>query len=161
MNKKAVTLTEVLIAISIAIAISLPVFLMFSTSSKSLEKSSNLCFAGGLARYIIMGMMTMQLSKIENTPTEGIACYDESDKNLYFKTLFNFYNKDDDLSAGVTTMKASNTFDKLRARFIKYDFRYHIRVAKKDETNSVTVGITWIEFGINKIYESHAYIVSR
>ena len=61
MKKKAVTLTEVLIALAVGVIILLPTTAMFSTSSRLMEKSSNLGLAAGIARYIIQAMMTMEM----------------------------------------------------------------------------------------------------
>ena len=161
MNNKAVTLTETLIAISIALTIILPISMMFSNSSRTLEKTSNLSFAGGLARYIIQGMMTMEKDEIVQIPPPGISCCDESDDNTYFKKLFNFYNVESDLDSGVTTVGIKNCVTKLYNRFARYNYRYSISVAQISGIKSVSVLITWKEFGVDKVFESHAYIVAR
>ena len=161
MNKTAVTLTETLIAISIAVAVILPVSMMFSNSSRMMEKTSNLTFAGGLARYIIQAMMTMEKDEIVQIPPPGISCCDDSAENTYFRKLFNFYNVDTDLNSGVTTVGIQNCVTKLYNRFARYDYRYSISVAQISGVKSVSVFITWKEFGVDKVFESHAYITPR
>ena len=72
MKKKAVTLTEILIALAVGVMILLPTTAMFSTSSRLMEKSSNLALAAGIGRYIIQGMMTMEMSEINEIPVPGV-----------------------------------------------------------------------------------------
>ena len=167
MKKKAVTLTEVLIALSIGMVVLLPTTVMFSSSSRFLEKSSNLSLASGIARYIIQGMMTMEMEEIKSIELPGVSMCDESDRNTYFRTLFDLAQDCGKLKKGIITMSMKNC-PKFYARLAKYDFRYAISVGTakikdvdKDIMKSVTVYVTWKEFGVDKVYESHAFIVPR
>lgn len=165
MNKKALTLTEVLIALSIGIAIFLPTIAMFSNSTKGLEQTSNLGFAGGLARYIIQGMNAMEFGEIEKIEKPGISCCDKSESNKYFKNLFNLQNDCGDLKKGKITIDKEKC-KKLYNRLAKNDYRYFIDVsydpsATMKGIKSVTVNITWKEYGENKIFISHAFIVQK
>jgi hypothetical protein len=166
-KKKAVTLTEVLIALSIGVAILIPTTAMFSTSSRLLEKSSNLSLASGLARYILQGMMTMETSEIQSTDLSGISFCDESEDNVYFQRLFELQNDCGDLKAGKINM-GRDSAPKLYARLAKYDYRYFISAVscntngiKDDIMLSVSIIVTWKEFGVDKLYETHAFIVPR
>lgn len=167
MSKKGVSLTEILIALAVGIAILIPTTAMFSTSSKMLEKSSNLTFASGLARYIIQGMMSAPLMSIVDVPIPGISCCDDSDDNVYFRNLFNLKRDVGNLKEG----RVYNTLEgnpKFFSRCAKYDFRYSISVGEAspndvpgDIVKSVSVLITWKEFGVDKVYKAHVYIVPR
>lgn len=165
MRKKAVTLTEIMIAISILIVIILPIAVSFSNSGKALEKASNVSFAAGLSRYIIQNMMTMRSSEINNTPDAGISCVDPSDDNTYFKHLFYFKNKCDNFSRGLTTIRQKSCPRMFYNRICKYNFRYIIHTVElpgsAGQIKSATVNITWKEMGADKVYKSHAYIVFR
>ena len=167
MKKKAVTLTEVLIALSIGVVILLPTTAMFSTSSRMLEKSSNLSLAAGIARYIIQGMMTMEMEEIKPIDVPGVSMCDETSRNTYFQTLFELQNDCGSLKKGRVTMGMNNC-PKFYSRLAKYDFRYAISVCSVNTSDidgdimkSVAVYVTWKEFGVDKVYETHAFIVPR
>ena len=166
-KKKAVTLTEVLIALSIGVVILLPTTAMFSTSSRFLEKSSNLSLASGIARYIIQAMMTMDMNEIKPIDIPGVSLCDDSSRNTYFQTLFELVEDCGSLKRGKVVM-GMKTCPKFYARLAKYDFRYSISVCSvnindvdDDVMKSVAVYVTWKEFGVDKVYESHAYICPR
>lgn len=167
MKKKAVTLTEVLIALAVGVVILLPTTAMFSTSSRLMEKSSNLGLAAGIARYIIQGMMTMEMQEIKAIDVPGVSMCDSSEKNTYFQTLFDLKDTCGDLKKGKVTMSMKNC-PKLYQRLARYEFRYSISVGlvqskdiDDDIMKTVTVYVTWKEFGVDKIYETHAFIVPR
>ena len=166
-KKKAVTLTEVLIALSIGVAILIPATAMFSTSSRLLEKSSNLSLASGLARYILQGMMTMESSEIQSIEMPGVSFCDQSEDNVYFQRLFELQTDCGDLKAGKINM-GPDSAPKLYARLAKYDYRYYISAVtcntngvEGDIMKSVSIYVTWKEFGVDKLYETHAFIVPR
>ena len=167
MKKKAVTLTEILIALAVGVMILLPTTAMFSTSSRLMEKSSNLALAAGIGRYIIQGMMTMEMSEINEIPVPGVSMCDSSDKNQYFQTLFDLKDTCGDLKKGKITMSMKNC-PKLYSRLARYEYRYWISVgvAKNSDIDddimkTVTVYVSWKEFGVDKLYETHAFIVPR
>lgn len=166
-NKRAVTLTEVLIAIAIGMAILVPSVAVFSTSSRVVEKSRNLSFASGLARYIIQGMMTMKMNDITSISAPGVSVCDQTDKNIYFKDLFNMIEQRNDLKKGAIALTHEN-LPAFYGHLARYEFRYSIYVGEvspdevaEDIVKSVTVFISWKEFGVDKSYESHAYIIPR
>ncbi len=167
MKKKAVTLTEVLIALAVGVIILLPTTAMFSTSSRLMEKSSNLGLAAGIARYVIQGMMTMEMEEIKPIDVPGVSMCDSSERNTYFQTLFDLKDTCGDLKKGKVTMSMKNC-PKLYARLARYEFRYSISVGvvkskdvDDDIMKTVTVYVTWKEFGVDKLYETHAFIVPR
>ena len=167
MKKKAVTLTEVLIALAVGVIILLPTTAMFSTSSRLMEKSSNLGLAAGIARYIIQGMMTMEMEEIKPIDIPGVSICDTSEKNQYFQTLFELKDSLGDLKKGRVTMSMKNC-PKFYTRLARYEFRYSISVCSVntndidgDIMKSVAVYVTWKEFGVDKVYETHAFIVPR
>ena len=167
MKKKAVTLTEVLIALAVGVIILLPTTAMFSTSSRLMEKSSNLALAAGIARYIIQGMMTMETKEIKPIETPGVSMCDSSSKNQYFQTLFELNDSVGDLKKGKVKMSMKNC-PKFYTRLARYEYRYFITcgdfISKEtddDIMKSVTVYVTWKEFGVDKVYETHAFIVPR
>lgn len=166
-KKKAVTLTEVLIALSIGATVLLPVTIMFSNSGRVLEKSSNLGIAAGLARYIIQGMMSMRMNEIISIPIPGVSCCDDSNDNLYLRYIFHLKENCGSLEKGLLSINHEQ-IPKLYSRLAKYEFRYSVTVSETspsgeegDLMKSVSVLISWKEFGVNKVYESHAYIVPR
>ena len=165
-NRKAVTFTELLIALSIGMVILMPTSIMFSNSAKLMEKSSNLSFAAGLARYILQGMMTMDLKEITDIKNP-ISCCDTSEDNKYLKFLFNLNDNCGEFKKGKVLM-GKNSCPKLYARLAKFDYRYSVLSVplilsqkKQEIMSSVKVCIHWKEFGVDKIYESHAYIIQR
>ena len=167
MKKKAVTLTEVLIALAVGVIILLPTTAMFSTSSRLMEKSSNLGLAAGIARYIIQAMMTMEMKEIKPIDIPGVSICDSSSKNQYFQTLFELADSCGEFQKGKVIMNKDNC-PKLYARLARYEFRYSISVCSvntndvdDDIMKSVAVYITWKEFGVDKVYETHAFIVPR
>ena len=167
MKKKAVTLTEVLIALAVGVIILLPTTAMFSTSSRLMEKSSNLGLAAGIARYIIQGMMTMEMDEIKAIDAPGISMCDTSDRNTYFQTLFELKDACGSFKKGKISISMDNC-PKLYARLARYEYRYWISVGfaknkdiEDDIMKTVTVYVSWKEFGVDKIYETHAFIVPR
>lgn len=167
MGKKAVTLTEILIAMTVAMVIIIPTTSMFSTSSKMLEKASNLTFASGLSRYIIQGLMSARMNDIASTPRTEISCCDPSEDNIYFYDLFNLKNDVGSLKKG-KVVNSLSSLPNFFSRCAKYDFRYSVSVATANMTSdeldvvkTVEVFISWKEFGVDKAYRSHAYIVPR
>lgn len=167
MSKRAVTLAEILIAMTVAILVIIPTTSMFSTSSKMLEKASNLTFASGLARYIIQGLMSTRIKEIREIPDAGISCCDPSEDNIYFYHLFNLKNQVGDLPKG-EIVNSPESLPKFFNRCAKYDYRYSMSCVplklsddEYDVVFSVKVRIQWKEFGVHKSYDSHAYIVPR
>lgn len=170
MKKKALTLTEVLIAVSIGVAIFIPTSIMYSNSSRQLEKTSNLSFASGLGRYIVQTMMTMKIDDIKDTEQvspNGISFCDSSDDNIFFNTLFNLKEQTGGLNKGYIKIGADSC-PKLYNRLAKYDYRYMIKGtpvqlhgSDDDKISSVRLSITWKEFGENKIYEYNVVIVEK
>ncbi len=161
MKKKALTLTEILIAISIAIIIFLPASIMFSNSAKFLEKTSNLTFAGGLSRFIIQGMMASRMSEVIDIPYPGISCCDPSDDNIYFKNLFDLAEDCGDIKKGKISISAQNC-PKFYQRLAKYNFRYSVSIAQtQKDIKSVAVCITWEEFGQHKMLKTNTYVIAR
>ncbi len=161
MKKKALTLTEVIIALSVGLAIMVPTSYMFANSNKQLEKSSNLIFAAGLARTIISSMMSNHTIFPQVGNNTFISCCDDSSDNVYFRYLFNLKENCGNLKKGLLKIGKA-TSPKFYHRIAKYDFRYGITLAQIDESvKSVAVYITWKEFGVNKNYETHAFIVAR
>ena len=165
-NRKAVTLTEVLIALSIAMVIFVPTTMMFSNSAKVMEKSSNLTFAAGLARFILQGMMAMDLKEIVDIKNP-ISCCDTSEDNKYLRYLFNLNSDCGNFKKGKVLI-GQDSCPKLYNRLAKFDFRYSVLSVplilsqkKQEIMSSVKVCIHWKEFGVDKIYESHAYIIQR
>lgn len=167
MNKRATSLVEVLIALSIGIGILIPSVALFSTSSKVVEKGRNLSFASSLSRYIIQNMMTMKMDKIVSVPIPGLSVCDDSNENYYFGELFNFKSDNGKFKKGNIGIN-KDQLPELYNYLARYDFRYSIAVGEanpsddiSDIIKSVTVLITWKEFGVDKVYESHAYIIPR
>ncbi|MBQ2594622.1 MAG: prepilin-type N-terminal cleavage/methylation domain-containing protein, partial [Candidatus Riflebacteria bacterium] len=126
MKRKAVTLTEVLIALAVGVIILLPTTAMFSTSSRLMEKSSNLALAAGIGRYIIQGMMTMETDEIKSIEMPGVSMCDTSSKNQYFQTLFELKDTVGDLKKGKVTMSMKNC-PKFYTRLARYEYRYFIK----------------------------------
>ena len=162
MKKKALTLTEVLIAISIGIVLFLPTSIMFSNSAKVMEKSSNLTFAGGLSRHIIQKMMTMRMNDIQEIDYPGISFCDDSDDNVYFKDLFDMAEDCGELKKGKISISMEKC-PKLYARLARYNYRYYISIAQISDpiVKNVAVCVTWEEFGEHKILKTNAYIIPR
>ena len=76
-------------------------------------------------------------------------------------------NASGDLKKGKVTMSMESC-PKFYTRLARYEFRYSISVCSVntndidgDIMKSVTVYVTWKEFGVDKVYESHAFIVPR
>lgn len=160
MNKRSgLSLTEILIAISIGLAILVPVIAMFTSSGRAVQKSTIFSFATGLSRCISQHLMVKHFDEIQEVPLPGLTLYDAPDDGI-FNPLLNF-SKDE------TGVKRINLKDmpKLHAFLRQYDFRYALSVSNVsfgvgDEIKSVAILVTWQENGKDMLYQSHVYIPS-
>ena len=107
------------------------------------------------------------MQEIKAIDVPGVSMCDSSEKNTYFQTLFDLKDTCGDLKKGKVTMSMKNC-PKLYQRLARYEFRYSISVGlvqskdiDDDIMKTVTVYVTWKEFGVDNIYETHAFIVPR
>lgn len=157
--KKGISLTEILIAMSIALTILVPVINMFSSAGKRVQKGIIFSFAAGLARRISQHLMVMPYDEIQDVPLPGISLCDSS-TDPYFNPLLNF-------SDNATGQKSINQTDlpELFNFLALYDFRYALSVSTVsfgdgDEIKSVAIIISWRENGKDMLYQTHVYIPS-
>lgn len=157
--KKGLSLTEILIAMSIAITILVPVVSMFSTAGRTVQKSIVFSFSTGLARRISQHLMVVPFDEIQEVPLPGISLCNSSE-DPFFNPLINF-------STSKTGQKSITQTD--LPDFFKflalYDFRYALSVSNVsfgdgDEIKSVAIIITWRENGKDMLYQTHVYIPS-
>ena len=159
MTKRGLSLTEIMISISIAAMLFVPLMTMFSTSATTVQKTRNFSFASSLARRISQHMMAMPYTKIEEVPLPGNTVSNENN-DPYFNPLLNF----DDNISGVERI-TSEDLPELYNFVTKFDFRYAISISNVcfgdgDEMKYAVIMITWNEKGKDMIYRSHAYIPS-
>lgn len=157
--KRGLSLTEVMIAMSIAITVLVPVISMFTNAGRTVQKTVVFSFAGGLARRISQHLMVIPFDEIQEVPLPGISLCDSPD-DRFFNPLLNFSSN----SSGEKRI----TFEDMPAFYnflALYDFRYAISVSNVsfgagDEIKSCGVMITWQENGKDMIYQTHVYIPS-
>lgn len=159
MNKRALSLPEILIAITIAVTVLVPVTQLFSTSGQSVQKSRNFSFATGLARRISQHLMIMKYKNIIDIPLPGLSLCDAAD-NVFFSPLFNFSND----QSGVKRITAAD-MPALYAFLNQFDFKYALSISNVsfgtgDEIKSVAIMITWKESGKDMMYRSYVYVPS-
>ena len=157
--KRAITLTEILIAMSIAITVLVPVVSMFGTAGRAIQKSTIFSFATGLARRISQHLMVIPFEDIQEVSLPGIAVADGTD-DPFFNPLINF----ETTSAGEKKISAEN-FPELHGFLTLHDFRYSLSVSnvsfgKGDEIKDVGILITWQENGKDMMYRTHVFVPS-
>jgi hypothetical protein len=159
MKRSGLTLTEIMIAISMAVVVMIPMMSMFSASGQAVQKTRNFSFASGLARRISQHLMIMPFADVEEVPLPGISLCDAPD-DPFFNPFLNFQNDQNGLK------RINNTdFPELYGFLNQFDFRYSISVSNVsfgagDEIKSVAIQITWKEAGKDMIYRTHVYIPS-
>lgn len=159
MNRRALSLTEIMIALTIAVMVMVPVTSMFSTSGHQVQKSRNFSFAAGLARRISQHLMIMPFEEITEVPLPGMGLCDAPDDGI-FNPLVNFSSN----QTGIKRIKAAD-FPTLYEFLNQNDFRYALSVSNVsfgagDEIKSVAIMITWKEAGKDMIYRTHIYVSS-
>jgi type II secretory pathway pseudopilin PulG len=159
MNKKALSLTEIMISIAIAAMLFVPLMTMFSSSATTVQKTRNFSFAVSLARRISQHMMAIAYKNIEEVPLPGKSVANENN-DPYFNPLLNF----DDNISGVQRITAED-IPELYNFIKKFNFCYSISISNVcfgdgDEIKYAVIMITWNEKGKDMIYRSHVYIPS-
>lgn len=159
MNRHALSLTEVMIALTIAVMVMVPVSSMFSTSGNQVLKSRNFSFAAALARRISQHLMIMPFSDILDVPLPGKPLHGV-DNDDFFNPLLNFSGS----QSGVKKISVADTPD-LYEYLEQHDFKYSLSVSNVsfgagDEIKSIAIMITWKEAGRDMIYRTHVYVSS-
>ena len=157
MTRRALSLTEVMIALAIAVMVMVPVTSMFSISGQQVQKSRNFSFAAALARRISQHLMAMPFQDIVDIPGQSI--HDAPDDG-FFNPLLNFAND----QSGLKRIKAGE-MPSLHGFLEMNDFKYALSVSNVsfgdgDEIKSIAIFITWKETGRDMIYRTHIYVSS-
>lgn len=157
--KKGLSLTEIMIAMSIAVTVLVPVISMFSNAGRTVQKSMIFSFSAGLARRISQHLMVIPFDEIQEVPLPGVSLCDSPD-DRFFNPLLNFSTSQSGLKR--ITYSDLPEFYKFLAL---YDFRYAISVSNVsfgagDEIKSCAIMITWQENGKDMLYQTHVYIPS-
>ncbi|MEW6710746.1 MAG: hypothetical protein AB1403_13045 [Candidatus Riflebacteria bacterium] len=158
--KKGLSLTEIMIAMSIAITVLVPVISMFSSAGRSVQKSTIFNFATGLGRKISQHLLVIPFDEIQEIPLPGISLCDSPD-DQFFSPFLNFSND----KTGLKRINQNDLPD-LYSFLNLYDFHYALSVSNVsfgsgDEMKSVSILVTWVENGKDMIYQTHAYIPSN
>jgi type II secretory pathway pseudopilin PulG len=158
-NKSATSLVEIMVALSIAAMVIVPISTVFSTSNKQTTRGHNFTFASSLARRLIQHVQQQAFNKIQDVPLPG-ELIGGNKNDFYFGQLIN-------LGDSASTIKYLTETDSPDLyKFIrKYAFRYSISVgavnfAEEDKVKSVSVYITWKEMGKDYLYTSHVFVSS-
>lgn len=159
MTKRALSLTEIMIAISIAVMVMVPVTSMFSTSGQQVQKSRNFSFAAGLARRISQHLLIMAFDDIVEVPLPGQIICDAPD-NDFFSPMINFASD----QSGIKRIKKADLpvlYDFLDLNGFRYSLSVsNVSFGAGDEIKSVAIMITWKEAGKDLIYRTHVYVSS-
>ena len=159
MKRRALSLTEVILALAIAVMVMVPVTSMFSTSGQQVQKSRNFSFAAALARRISQHLLVMPFDEINEVPLPGVAIHDTPD-DAFFNPLMNF----SDTQSGLQRVTEVDT-PVLYGFLVQNDFKYALSVSNVsfgtgDEIKSISILITWKEAGRDMIYRTHVYVSS-
>lgn len=159
MNRRALSLTEVMIALTIAVMVMVPVSSMFSTSGGQVMKSRNFSFAAALARRISQHLMAMPFSDINDVPLPGLSLHNATGE-IFFNPLLNFSGSQSGVKK-ITKTDLPTLYDFL----VQNDFKYSLSVSNVsfgdgDEIKSIAIMITWKEAGRDMIYRTHVYVSS-
>lgn len=153
------SLVEIIIALSIAITIFIPVMNLFSSSGQVVYKTRNFSFANSLARSISQHLMVMPYDEIKEIPLPGISLCDIADKT-FFGPFINF----SDNKTGEKRITRSD-MPEFYHFLNQYDFRYSMSVSNVsfgvgDEIKNVGILITWLEGGKNMIHRLYVNVPS-
>ncbi len=159
MKRRALSLTEVILALAIAVMVMVPVTSMFSTSGQQVQKSRNFSFAAALARRIPQHLMVMPFDDIVEVPLSVGSIHDSPD-DPFFNPIMNF----SDSQSGQKRVNAADT-PALYDYLVQYDFKYALSVSNVsfgtgDEIKSILILITWKEASRDMIYRTHIYVSS-
>lgn len=159
MKKSGLSLTEIMIAVTIAATVMIPVMSMFSTSGQAVQKTRNFSFASSLARRISQHLMAMEFNDIQDVPLPGVPLCD-SPGDIFFNPMLNFSGN----QSGLKKITGTD-MPEFYAYLNQYGFRYSLSVSNVsfgvgDEIKSVAIQITWNETGKDMIYRAHVYVVS-
>lgn len=161
-SKKATTLIEVIIAISIGIAMLLPIGYFFSQTGKQVSRTQNYTIAAALARRICQYVYNMPYDDVPtvNIPGKPIG----GDANDYFfGKIYNLSNN----SNGIKHL-TENELPNLYSSLTKYHFSYVIIPCEAtfqyngtydERIKSIRVIVNWRENGKDWSYLSHVYVV--
>jgi len=158
-NHSGLSLVEIIIALSIAMTIFIPIMHLFSSSGQVVYKTRNFSFANSLARSISQHLMVLPYENIVEIPLPGIALCDIPDKT-FFGPFINFSdNKSGEKRINSKDLPEFHNF------LNQYDFRYSLSVSNVsfgagDEIKNVGILITWIEGGKNLIHRLHVNVPS-
>ena len=161
-SKKATSLIEVIIAISIGITMLLPIGYFFSQTGKQVTKSQNYTIAAALARRICQYVYHMPYDSVPtiNIPGKPIS----GDANDYF--FGEIYNNTSN-KTGIKHL-TENELPALFSSLAKYNFTYIILPCEAtfeyngnydERIKSVRVIVNWHENGKDWSYLSHVYVV--
>lgn len=157
MSKRALSLTEIMIALSIAVMVMVPVTSMFSSSGQQVTKSRNFTFAAGLARRISQHLMIMPFEDIAEVTDQAIC---DAPDNEFFSPLLNFASD----QSGIKRIKQAD-LPTLHGFIDLYDFHYSLSVSNVsfgvgDEIKSIAIMITWKDAGKDLFYRTHVFVSS-
>ncbi len=158
-RRSATSLVEVIIALSIASMVIVPISLVFNTSNRQTTRGHNFTFASSLARRVLQHVQQLPFKDVLDVPLPGVLI-GEDPSDQFFGAFLN-------LGTTHRSVKhlTQNDMPDLYEFIKKHGFRYSISVgtvsfSAEDNIKSVTVYITWKEMGKDYMYKSHAFIAS-
>ena len=168
-KRSATTLIEVIIAITIGVAVLIPLGTFFSQSGKQVTKAQNYILAMSLARRIIRHINLIPYTQLKTKFPEIETLDDfhpiqigERDNDLFFGEMYNFK----DNKKGIKHLNQNDMLDFYKF-LSRYDFRYIVTSKEAPSVGNssfgsittITVGIFWKENGKDYTYTSHAFAI--
>ena len=159
-SRKATSLIEIMIAISIGITMLLPIGYFFTHTGQQVSYSQNKTLAGALARRICQYVYHMPYDHVKQVPQKPIGG-DPNDP--YFGQILN--TKKD--KSGIQHL-TENELKDFYGLLSKHNFKYQIEIAEADlsysgdyddRIKSVMVYISWRENGNDWTYSECVYIL--